>query len=181
MDHAIRTRNAEGQEYLAYGGDFGDFPNDGNFCVDGLNFPDRIPHTGLIEYKHIIQPVHIEALDLEHGRIRIVNRHFHRSTDYLQGSWMLLQDDLILDQGEILDLDIPAGEAVEYQLPYTLPDPEPGATYWLILSFTLAEEMPWASRVYEGAYDQFELPRKGEAPALLAEALPPVSLRDLPG
>jgi len=181
VDHAIRTRNAEGQEYLAYGGDFGDFPNDGNFCVDGLNFPDRIPHTGLIEYKHIIQPVHIEALDLEHGRIRIVNRHFHRSTDYLQGSWMLLQDDLILDQGEILDLDIPAGEAVEYQLPYTLPDPEPGATYWLNLSFTLAEEMPWASRGYEVAYDQFELPRKAEAPALLAEAMPPVALRDLPG
>ena len=93
---------------------------------------------------------------------------------------MLLQDDLILTRRDP-DLDIPAGEAVEYQLPYTLPDPEPGATYWLNLSFTLAEETPWASRGYEVAYDQFELPRKAEAPALLAEAMPPVALRDLPG
>ena len=57
VDHSIRRRTAAGGEWFAYGGDFGDEPNDGNFCIDGLCFPDRIPHTGLIEYKKIIEPV----------------------------------------------------------------------------------------------------------------------------
>jgi len=51
VDHGIRQYTASGEEWFAYGGDFDDHPNDGNFCIDGLNFPDRIPHTGLIEYK----------------------------------------------------------------------------------------------------------------------------------
>ena len=54
VDHGIRQHTSAGEEWFAYGGDFGDLPNDGNFCIDGLNFPDRIPHTGLTEYKKII-------------------------------------------------------------------------------------------------------------------------------
>ena len=53
-DHGLRQRTGSGEEWFAYGGDFDDYPNDGNFCIDGLNFPDRIPHTGLTEYKKII-------------------------------------------------------------------------------------------------------------------------------
>ena len=44
VDHGIRRRTEDGREWFAYGGDFGDEPNDGNFCIDGLVFPDRMPH-----------------------------------------------------------------------------------------------------------------------------------------
>src|SRR5690606_7438343 len=62
-DHGIRQRTEAGVEWFAYGGDFGDHPNDGNFCIDGLVSPDRRPHPGLIEYKYVIQPVRVYARD----------------------------------------------------------------------------------------------------------------------
>ncbi|MHB8964223.1 MAG: glycoside hydrolase family 2 TIM barrel-domain containing protein, partial [Saccharofermentanales bacterium] len=63
-DHAVMTKNAQGEDYYAYGGDFKDFPNDGSFCMDGLVYPDRRPHTGLLELKAVIAPVKTEAVDI---------------------------------------------------------------------------------------------------------------------
>lgn len=61
-DHAVFSGKAQnGQAKFLYGGDFGDFPNDGNFCVDGLVTPDRIPSPGLLEYKNVIRPVRARA------------------------------------------------------------------------------------------------------------------------
>ncbi|NLC55462.1 MAG: DUF4981 domain-containing protein [Armatimonadetes bacterium] len=172
VDHAIRMQTDMGEEWFAYGGDFGDEPNDGNFCVDGLNFPDRVPHTGLIEYKHVIQPAHVEAVDLTEGRIRVTNRLFHRSLAHLEGAWVLLEDDRVLAQGRLPELAIPAGQSQEFRLPYTLPQPRPGATYWLNVRFTQAEETLWAPRGYEVAQDQFQVPLQAPAPVLPAAAIP---------
>jgi len=62
----------EGVEWFAYGGDFGDDPNDGNFCINGLVFPDRVPHPALWEHKKVTQPVGVKPLDLLAGRLRAV-------------------------------------------------------------------------------------------------------------
>jgi beta-galactosidase len=72
--------------YLTYGGDFGDKPNDGNFCLDGLNFPDRIPHTGLVEYKKILEPIEVTAVDLAAGRVRLRNRYAFILLNHLEGN-----------------------------------------------------------------------------------------------
>lgn len=74
-DHGMLAKTADGQTYYAYGGDLGDDdrPNDGNFCIDGLVYPDRTPHTGLLELKQIIAPVRVEAEDLSCGQIVIIN------------------------------------------------------------------------------------------------------------
>ena len=61
VDHGIRRSDGNGREYWAYGGDFGDEPNDANFCADGLVWPDRTPHPALVELKHLAQPVRVEA------------------------------------------------------------------------------------------------------------------------
>lgn len=73
-DHGIAQKTSDGKEYFAYGGDFGDMPNDGNFCVDGLVYPDRTPHTGLLELKNVIAPIDVEAVDLDNGKLKITNR-----------------------------------------------------------------------------------------------------------
>ena len=70
VDHSVRQRTEDGEEWWAYGGDFNDQPNDGNFCVDGLCWPDRTPYPGLIEYKKILEPVHVEAMDLKAGMVK---------------------------------------------------------------------------------------------------------------
>ena len=74
VDHGIRVTDEHGREYWAYGGDFGDEPNDANFCADGLVWPDRTPHPALFEFKHLSQPVRVEPIDAGAGRFRVVSR-----------------------------------------------------------------------------------------------------------
>lgn len=178
MDHGIRQHTENDEEWFAYGGDFGDFPNDGNFCIDGLNFPDRIPHSGLIEYKKIIEPVAVEAVNLAAGTIAITNRYAFQSLEHLAGFWQIRRDDVIVQQGILPPLEIPAGATQAMTLPYTLPAPVPGATFWLNLHFTLAEETLWAQRGFEVAWAQFELPvARMAAPTINIETMPPLALK----
>jgi beta-galactosidase/beta-glucuronidase len=158
VDHAVRMKTARGVEWFAYGGDFGDEPNDGNFCVDGLNFPDRIPHTGLVEYKKIIEPVKVTAVDLSKGKIEVKNLYDFVSLRHLRGTWQVCRDDEILEQGELGELEIEAGEKKELVIPFRAPSLSVGTTYWLNISFTLRNGTPWADRGHEVAWVQFEIP-----------------------
>ncbi len=174
VDHAVRRRTESGEEWWAYGGDFNDFPNDGNFCVDGLNWADRTPYPGLIEYKKILEPVHVEALDLAAGRVKIVNRYAFRSLRHLEGRWRITRDGEVIQQGRMPTLDVPPGGEALLNLYDRLPAGDtPGAIYRLELSFVLAEEMPWAPAGYQLAWAQFELPVAVPAP-------PVIKIADMP-
>ena len=73
-DHAVYMgRTVDGRPKYFYGGDFGEFPNDGNFCMDGLVYPDRTPHTGLLEFKNVMRPVRIRAVDAAKGVFEVWN------------------------------------------------------------------------------------------------------------
>lgn len=75
VDQGLKTKDSTGQEYFAYGGDFGiNMPSDGNFCINGLVNPDRNPHPQLAEVKKVYQPIKIEAIDLSQLHFRIINR-----------------------------------------------------------------------------------------------------------
>jgi beta-galactosidase/beta-glucuronidase len=159
VDHSVRRRTPDGREYFAYGGDFGDEPNDGNFCIDGLNFPDRIPHTGLIEYKKILEPVVVEPADLARGKIKIINRYEFISLGHLRGTWRVTCGERTLEQGDLpsLALVAPHGEHV-LTLPFHMPKAERGAEHFLELDFALNRDMPWAKAGFPMAWAQFALP-----------------------
>ncbi|MCS7105690.1 MAG: hypothetical protein NZ954_09055, partial [Thermofilaceae archaeon] len=89
VDQGLKKRTEEGVEYWAYGGDFGDEPNDGNFCINGLVWPNRVPHPAIWECKKIQQPVEAEALDLARGVIRILNRYDHTDLSIIDITWEL--------------------------------------------------------------------------------------------
>ncbi|MBP3655907.1 MAG: beta-galactosidase [Clostridia bacterium] len=73
-DHAVYMgRTADGKPKYFYGGDFGEFPHDGNFCMDGLVYPDRTPHTGLKEFKNVMRPARISAVDMAKGVFEVWN------------------------------------------------------------------------------------------------------------
>jgi beta-galactosidase/beta-glucuronidase len=173
VDHGIRQRTESGEEWFAYGGDFGDEPNDGNFCIDGLNFPDRIPHTGLIEYKKIIEPVQVEPVDLGTGKVRAVNRYQFSSLSHLHGYWSVTRDGEVVEEGSLPRLDTAAGKSEEVTLEPHPPSPLPvhgegamaaaGAECWLNISFTLAKDTLWAKRGHEVAWAQFEMPTDSES------------------
>nr|DAA35006.1 TPA_inf: intracellular beta-galactosidase BgaD2 [Chaetomium globosum CBS 148.51] len=90
-NHGLRTKTKDGQEYMGYGGDFGDEPNDYNFVMDGLCFSNHTPGPGLVEYKKAIEPVQI--LSIEDGnKIRIVNRYDFIDLSHLECRWWITSD-----------------------------------------------------------------------------------------
>ncbi|AJY76131.1 glycoside hydrolase family 2 TIM barrel-domain containing protein [Paenibacillus beijingensis] len=156
-DHGIATMTEDGTAFYAYGGDFGDRPNDGNFCLDGLVFPDRRPHTGLLELKQIIAPVKFEAVDLAGGRVRAVNRYDFIDLSNIAVYWKVERDGVITDQGQILELSAAPGTGEIVSLPYSLP-PEAAGSWTLTLSCWQKFETAWAAPGYELSFAQFELP-----------------------
>lgn len=165
-DHGIRRYTEDGQEYFAYGGDFGEEPNDYNFVIDGLVRPDRVPSPGLLEYKKVIEPVKVEAVDLSSGKIKINNRYDFIGLDDLHLLWTVEADGRTLESGALTLPETAAGKNSIVEIPYSMPN-EPAARteYWLNVSFTLAEDTLWAKSGYEVAWEQFLLPtHKPSAP-----------------
>lgn len=156
-DHGIRRKGEDGTEHYAYGGDFGEYPHSSAFCLDGLLFPDRRVKPSLIEYKKVIQPVHITPLDLERGVVRIENRYDFLSLDHLQGSWAVERDGVAIEEGELEPLPVPAGGAAEVSIPFSTVSGEDGGELWLHLRFTLKKSTAWAPKGHEVAWAQFPL------------------------
>ena len=100
---------------FTYGGDFGDYPNDGNFCVDGLVYPDRRPHTGFEEYKQVLAPFEIRDVAPDGSSFRVASRKFFTSLSDLTLYWNIECDGRILKSGFIPSLDIEAGKSAVYK------------------------------------------------------------------
>ena len=126
-DHAIDMgRTPDGRRKYCYGGDFGEFPNDGNFCVDGLVYPDRRPHTGLLELKNVNRPARISEVDLMSGVFRVQNYlDFTVLNDYVIIRYSVRANGAELYHGVIPDemLSVPPHEKrdVKIALPASLP------------------------------------------------------------
>ncbi|WP_053984593.1 glycoside hydrolase family 2 TIM barrel-domain containing protein [Niameybacter massiliensis] len=155
-DHSVRQYDEEGKPFFVYGGYFEEFPHDGNFCVDGLVSPDRVPHTGLKDYKHVIQPVQVEATDLSCGKIALTNRYDFLDLSGLQLEWTVTKDGYPYQTGTVADLQVLAHTTSEIQLDYSLPSHIDG-DFFLNLSFVQKAPTSWAERGYEVAFQQFEL------------------------
>ena len=169
-DHGIRTVSEEDEhghghahEYFAYGGDFGDTPNDGNFVADGLVFPDKTPSPGMIELKKVYAPVRCEAADLKKGVILVKNMYAFRTLSHLQITWSLSENGTPLQSGALPPLTTAPGETEELSIPFVLPEPKAGAEYFLNVSFLLNEDCAWARAGFEVAWAQFALEVKTPA------------------
>lgn len=150
-DHGL-VKEENGQNYYAYGGDFGEWPHDGCFCVDALTYPDRAPHTGLVELAHVLRPVRCEMVDEKQGLIRVKNLYGFASLSHLAGRYAVTAGKDTLAQGEIT-LDTPAGEEEEIALALgTYPQ---GAM--LNFAFVLRQDTPWAKAGHVVAQDQLPL------------------------
>lgn len=128
-DHAIDMgKTIEGKKMYAYGGDHNEYPHDGNFCMDGLVYPDRTPHTGLMEFKNVHRPVRVTKFDAENGTLTIKNyMNFVNLKDYAVLGYEVLVDGEVTESGNIIDetlLDLAAGG--EKTIPLTITVPEQG-------------------------------------------------------
>lgn len=125
-DHAVYVgKTSSGKEKYYYGGDFGEFPHDGNFCMDGLIYPNRTPHTGLLEYKNVQRPLRIIDYNLQEKSFTFKNiMDFTNANAILNITYSILQDGLCISKNTITNsdiLDIPAHNSKKIVLDYHLP------------------------------------------------------------
>lgn len=171
VDHGLRQRTADGREYFAYGGDFGDVPNDGNFVCDGLVFPDRQPSPGLTEYKKVIEPVKVEQVG---DQFRLTNRYDFLNLDHLQLSWNVSVAGTIVQAGTTKLPAILGRKSKRISIPFE----KPAVDAYLNLNFTLAHDTVWAARGHEVAWAQFALPATTRRTAVPAATGPALALAD---
>lgn len=158
-DHAIYMgKTVDGRQKFFYGGDFGEFPHDGNFCMDGLVYPDRRPHTGLLEYKNVIRPVRLTACNSEKREFTFKNTlDFTNLKDYLFIQYEISQDGEVIETGVIDDpsvLDIaPHGEKtviISYSLPAT-------GKCFIKFNYVQRTALPFTKSGYIHGFDQVAL------------------------
>ena len=175
VDQGLRHVTGDGKEFWAYGGDYGDKPNDGNFCMNGLVQADRKPNPHLAEVKKVYQSIKTTPVDLAAGKIRIRNKYGFIPLDFVEGSWEVAEDGVVISRGRLPKLSLAAGDSTDLTLPLERPGLRPGAEYWLTVRFKLAEDHAWAPAGHEVAWDQMELPWRGpSAPAVDVSAMPRV-------
>jgi beta-galactosidase len=158
IDHGIRQTDAEGRAWWAYGGDFGDTPNDLNFCCDGLVWPDRTPHPALAEFKHLAQPVKI--FGWKNGALTLRNRQDFATLAWLRGSWRLAIDGRTVAEGKLPALaTMPQSES---KVPLRLPRLalKPGEEAFLHVTFSAVKKTPWCDAGHVVAWDQVPLVRR---------------------
>ncbi|MEZ4869530.1 MAG: glycoside hydrolase family 2 TIM barrel-domain containing protein [Caldilineaceae bacterium] len=156
-DQGIRRYTAEGVEWFAYGGDFGDQPNDANFCFNGLLGPTAEPHPGLWEYKKILEPVRVQVLDLEAGLFTVTNRYRFLDLSGLAIQWQVEEEGQIVARGTLPSLATAPGASDTLSIPPALLRSRDAGEHWLTLTFTLKAATPWAPAGHEVAWAQFQL------------------------
>ena len=157
-DHGIEHKDDEGNMTYYYGGDFGDEPNNSNFCMDGLLRPDRVPSTGLIHYKQVIAPVKAEEVDLEKGRIRISNLYYFRTLEHLSMKYELACDDQVIQTGIVHKIEVEAQKSEIYEIPVHVDNMIPETDYYLNISFLYNQDTLFGKEGDEVAKAQFRLP-----------------------
>ena len=161
-DHGLVQRLPDGTERHAYGGDFGDEPNDGVFCIDGITFPDRSPKPAIFEHLHLATPVRVAAdaaavAAARVGRLTLVNRGDFRDLSWLRGTWEVSVDGEAVAGGELPLPPVAPGASAEVAIPgFRLPEAG-GGERWLTLRFLTAEASAWAPAGYEMGWAQVSL------------------------
>lgn len=169
VDQGLDKRTEDGRHFWAYGGDFGDSPNDRQFCCNGLLFPDRTPHPSLAEAKRAQQPFVLMLLSQTPLRVEIHSEYLFRATDNESLRWRLCEDGRTLQEGECSLPLAPQGRAT-LTLMERLPPFTPGSQAWLELAIVQPAATPWAEAGHEVARQQFMLPTPLALPGISAPA-----------
>ena len=169
IDHGITKHDASGKPFWAYGGDFGDEPNDRNFCTDGIVWPDRTPHPGLIEFKKIAQPVRVEWADKKRDRVRIVNKQHFISLDWLRGGFEVTVDGARVQTGTLPALRVAPGKALVVPLKLKKSVAALPGEKFITFRFSQKAATWWAPASHEVAWEQLELPAVSVAAKKVAE------------
>jgi beta-galactosidase len=162
VDQGIRKKADDGREYWAFGGDFGDEPNDKNFCMNGLVLPDRTITPKLLEVKKVYQYVKFKPVDLAAAQIAIVNMYDFLNLNSVNIYWEIVGDAKRIAKGVITNPNVAPHGSKKITIDISGIQPKPGVEYFLNFSVKTTEPWQLIPAGYEIAYEQLQLPLKAE-------------------
>jgi len=178
VDQGIRLQvpGSATETFFGYGGDVGPATPEAegftgiygnNFCMNGLLRSDRSPNPGLAVVKSVMQPVHVEPVNLALGVLRVTNRYDHIDlAEQLVGRYALTIDGIVVDEGALELPSLGPGQSAEITVPIVEAAVAPGAEPRLQLSFQLADDELWANAGHEVAWADFPMPSAAQGPAI---------------
>ena len=156
-----------GVRYLAYGGDFGDTPNDGQFVMNGIVFGDLEPKPQYYEVKKVYQHIGVKAIDTEKGVFEIFNKYYFKNLaeDY-QLVYSLYEDGKPIMTGKPMDINIAPRQRAQITLPYDHASLKKDAEYFMKLQFILKDQRPWAAKGFPMAEEQILVKEATDRPSI---------------
>ncbi len=160
VDQGILKKDKKGRAYFAYGGDFGPegTPSDGNFCLNGLIFPDRRISPKMWEVKKVYQYVAVTGVDLKKGKVRLNNRYNFTNLNHYSCRWEILEDGIVIQKGNLGKVNLKPGKSKEIKIPVQNITARAGAEYWLKIRFYTTEKSLWADKGFEVAWEELKIP-----------------------
>ena len=154
-DHSVPLgKTSDGRVKYGYGGDFEEKHNDGNFCLDGLNYPDRTPHTGLYEVKQVYRPVRVMKGNSDNEFVIRNMLSFINAESLFDGRYEITSDGY---RSQMYDFDFKAGPLSETIIKINDLPADSDNTYYIRFIFTYKKDMPWAEKGSEACFDQLKL------------------------
>ena len=182
IDHGIKQKTADGQDFWAYGGDFGDVPNDLNFVCDGLVWPDRAPHPAIYEFKYLAQPVKPIAFHAATGVLELKNKQDFSTLGWIRGEWQLKISGKVAARGKLPALKTGPQESVKVKLKLPRLTLNPGEEAFLNFRFFAAQKTAWCEAGHVVGWDQIPLPLKNgkqaRAKKSSGHAVPPLQVHE---
>lgn len=157
VDQAIDTYKPDGTKFWGYGGDHGDKPNDGMFCMNGVMLPDLSPKPQYYEIKKVYQNVEVTAKDIKKGEIEIFNKNYFTDLSDYTIQWTILQDGQATMSGALNNANVEPRQRKSFTIPYNFASLKPTSEYFLRVDFRLKEDKPWAKRGYAQMDEQLLL------------------------
>ena len=156
-----------GVRYLAYGGDFGDTPNDGQFVMNGIVFGDLEPKPQYYEVKKVYQHIGVKAIDTEKGVFEIFNKYYFKNLaeDY-QLVYSLYEDGKPIMTGKPMDINVAPRQRTQITLPYDHASLKKDAEYFMKLQFILKDQRPWAAKGFPMAEEQILIKEATDRPSI---------------
>ena len=146
-----------GKRYLAYGGDFGDIPNDGQFVMNGIVFGDLEPKPQYYEVKKVYQNMAVKAIDIEKGQFGIFNKYYFKDLSDYDVKWSLYENGKEIQSGPVTTGIVPARHTVQVVIPYQYNNLKKDSEYFVKVQFLLKNDMPWARKGFVVAEEQIQV------------------------
>ncbi|GGM38530.1 beta-galactosidase [Paraliobacillus quinghaiensis] len=159
-DQSLLTETSDGTPYLAYGGDFGESPHDGNFAGNGLIFGDGQVSPKLYEVKRCYQNIKFRSVNLAKGEIEITNNYLFTNLSNYQLNWSVTRNGEVVESGKT-NVALAPGDTKTMRLDYTLPMADNQEDEYIVtVSFSEKLDQLWCKAGHEIAFNQFILPTK---------------------